>query len=310
MLVSTTASYNTCVGYQAGRRITTAQRNTLMGVQCGEDITTAINNTGVGADCLRELTTGADNTAVGRESLQYCTTGYHNTAVGQESAKTLTTGFENTCIGHDAGKDLTDGHENSFVGQSSANNVTTGHSNVVVGHNAGTNITTGDKNLILGTNSNTSGSNSQREIVLGLSATGKGNITFFVDSYNGVYHGGNTTTWSTTSDRRIKKNIVDNNEGLSLINQIAVKNFEYKTAEEIESAGEVPAHEAVSKTGTQIGVIAQELQEVRSNWVTTRDNGTMSVTGTDDIVWHLVNAVKELSAENEALKARLDAAGL
>ena len=107
-----------------------------------------------------------------------------------------------------------------------------------------------------------------------------------------------------------KKNIVDNNEGLSLINQIAVKNFEYKTAEEIESAGEVPAHEAVSKTGMQIGVIAQELQEVRSNWVTTRDNGTMSVTGTDDIVWHLVNSVKELSAENAALKARLDAAGL
>ena len=153
-------------------------------------------------------------------------------------------------------------------------------------------------------------SNAQQQIVLGVSITAKGDRTFFVGSDNGVYHGGNTTTWSTTSDRRIKKNIVDNNEGLSLINQIAVKNFEYKTAEEIESAGEVPAHEAVSKTGTQIGVIAQELQEVRSSWVTTRDNGTMSVTGTDDIVWHLVNAVQELSAENAALKARLDAAGL
>ena len=96
-----------------------------------------------------------------------------------------------------------------------------------------------------------------------------------------------------------------------MINQIAVKNFEYKTAEEIESDGEVPStDESVDKTR-------------RSNWchrprsrkryvwamVTTRESGTMAVTGTDDIVWHLVNAVQELSAEN-ALKARLDAAGL
>jgi len=30
----------------------------------------------------------------------------------------------------------------------------------------------------------------------------------------------------------------------------------------------------------------------------------------DNLTWYLVNAVKELSAENNALKARLDAAGL
>ena len=46
-----------------------------------------------------------------------------------------------------------------------------------------------------------------------------------------------------------------------LINQIAVQNFEYKTAEEIESAGEVSVTDTVDKTGTQIGVIAQELQK-------------------------------------------------
>ena len=64
------------------------------------------------------------------------------------------------------------------------------------------------------------------------------------------------------------------------------------------------------KTGTQIGVIAQELQGVRSSWVTTRENGTLAVVGTDEILWHLVNSVQELSVENTALKARLDAAGI
>ena len=116
----------------------------------------------------------------------------------------------------------------------------------------------------------------------------------------------------TTSDRRIKKNIVDNNEGLSLINQIAVKNFEYKTAEEIESDGEVPSTDAVSKTrSVQIGVIAQELQEVRTitTLLTTRDNGTMSVTGTDDIVWPCQCRQRTVCRECRT-ETRLDAAGL
>jgi hypothetical protein len=166
------------------------------------------------------------------------------------------------------------------------------------------------KILVLGHDVNVDGAGNTDSIAMGCDTTGKGTRTFWVEPDNGVYHGGNTTTWSTTSDRRIKKNIVDNNEGLSLINQISVKNFEYKTSAEIETDGELPTHEAVKKTGTQIGVIAQELQEVRSSWVTTRENGTLSVTGTDEITWHLVNAVKELSAENAALKARLDAAGI
>ena len=36
----------------------------------------------------------------------------------------------------------------------------------------------------------------------------------------------------------------------------------------------------------------------------------MQTVQTDPIMWALVNAVKELSAENTALKQRLDAAGL
>ena len=76
----------------------------------------------------------------------------------------------------------------------------------------------------------------------------------------------------------------------------------HKTAEEVEAADEVPVTDAVSKTGTQIGVIAQELQEVRSNWVRTRDNGTLAVTGTDEIIWHMVNAIKELSTQVKQLQ--------
>ena len=50
---------------------------------------------------------------------------------------------------------------------------------------------------------------------------------------SGIYNSGNTTAWQTTSDSRIKKNIVDNNTGLDILNQIQVRNFEYRTEEEI-----------------------------------------------------------------------------
>ena len=139
------------------------------------------------------------------------------------------------------------------------------------------------------------------EYVLGYNITGKGGQAVnFIGGSSGGYNEANSSSWSTTSDRRIKKNIVDNNEGLSVINQIAVKNFEYKTVKRL-NLWEVPVTDAVDKTGTQIGVIGQELQEVRSSWVTTRESGTMAVNS--DEIAHLVNGVKELSAENEALKA-------
>ena len=74
----------------------------------------------------------------------------------------------------------------------------------------------------------------------------------------------------TTSDRRIKKNIVDNNEGLSLINQIAVKNFEYKTAEEIESDGEVPSTDALIRRAFKL-VSSLKAARGTSRLVTTRE---------------------------------------
>ena len=48
-----------------------------------------------------------------------------------------------------------------------------------------------------------------------------------------MYQGSNGTAWTATSDRRIKKNIVDNTTGLDVINQIQVRNFEYRTVDEI-----------------------------------------------------------------------------
>ena len=55
-------------------------------------------------------------------------------------------------------------------------------------------------------------------------------------------------------------------------------------------------------TKTQIGAIAQELETVLPNCVNTDPNGLKTV-DTDEMIWHMVNAIKELSAKVTALEA-------
>ena len=72
---------------------------------------------------------------------------------------------------------------------------------------------------------------------------------------------------------------------------------------------ESPQAAVVKKEGLQLGVIAQEIEEYLPEIVKTQSTGVKSV-DPNNLTWYLVNAVKELSAENTALKSRLDAAGL
>ena len=173
----------------------------------------------------------------------------------------------------------------------------------LLGQGAGYNVTTGSFNIAIGCNAILSAVGVNNEIVLGCNLTGKGTRTFFVGSDLGVYHGGNTTTWSTVSDQRIKKNIGDYTVGLEVMRQLRVRNFEYRAPEEITELSE---HSAINKEGLQTGLIAQELQQVLPKAVTEQSTGVLSV-NTDEIFWNMINAIKELDAENQELKAEIAA---
>jgi len=82
-----------------------------------------------------------------------------------------------------------------------------------------------------------------------------------------------------------------------------VRNFEYRTAEEVT---ELPAHTVIEKTGVQLGVIAQELQEVCSDCVKEESTGVMSV-NSDNLTWHMINAIKDLKALVDAQAAEITA---
>ena len=192
--------------------------------------TTAVSNTAVGVNALAVNTTAGANTAVGADALDECTTGGENTACGANAGGATTTGTQNVYVGERAG-------------------------NYVTGH------TSGNYGTYLGMVARPSLQGANFEVVIGRAGIGKGDNTGFLAPTSGVYQGNNSSSWSTTSDRRIKKNIEDNNIGLDAIKEIQVKNFEYRTEDEITDF-ENPASAVVKQEGVQLGVIAQEIETI------------------------------------------------
>jgi transcriptional regulator NrdR family protein len=139
------------------------------------------------------------------------------------------------------------------------------------------------------------------EQVFGRGGTGKGSGTWFASSSpNGIYNQANTTTWNTISDRRIKKNIVDNNVGLNKIAQIQVRDFEYRDFDEVTDF-ENPKAVHVDKPGVQIGVIAQEIEDIFPEMIITQSTGVKTF-NSEKLVFYLINAVKELKTRIEVLE--------
>lgn len=264
---------------------------------CGTDVfafvTSGARNTAVGWRAAFKLTSGSDNIAVGYTSGYELSTGNENTAVGNGTILANISGSGNTAVGFRALYSNTADQQTAVGSQSLY--FATGASNVAVGYAAGDTITTGTENTYVGHNADASGNNVSKEHVFGQGLTGKGSNTAFIGGTNGAYNAKNVTTWETTSDARIKKNIADNFDGLDRIKAIRVRNFEYRKPEEIT---ELPASAAIDKAGVQLGVIAQEMLP---ECVTENSTGVKSV-NTDALIWYLVNAVKELSAQVDALK--------
>jgi len=111
---------------------------------------------------------------------------------------------------------------------------------------------------------------------------------------------GSTTSFNTTSDHRLKQNVVPMTGGLARVQALKPVTYKWK----VDGAdGE--------------GFIAHELQEVCSHAVTGEkdavdENGdpVYQQVDTSFLVATLTAAIQELKVENDALKARLDAAGL
>ena len=278
---------------RVGLGVGTGTDNVVCGTDAAPFSTTGARNASVGWRSAFNLTTGTDNVAVGYIAAYNATTGSSNTSVGEGANQANISGSGCTAIGSRALYLNTAGQQTAVGAQALYN--ATGADNVAVGYTAGDTITTGTNNSYFGHNADASANNVTKEHVFGQGLVGKGSNTAFIGGTSGAYNAKNVTTWETTSDARIKKNIVDNFDGLARIKAIRVRSFEYRKPEEIT---DLPASAAIDKAGVQLGVIAQEMLP---ECVTENSTGVKSV-NTDALIWYLVNAVKELSAEVNQLK--------
>jgi trimeric autotransporter adhesin len=140
LLKTTTAAYNTAVGYLAMQNAT-ASSNTAVGYQAMPSNTTGVWNTVLGQNASLNVSTGSYNTGLGGQTLGSAS-GSHNVAIGMNTMVSNSTGQNNVAIG-----------------ASALNNNTTGNNNMAIGYLAGTSNVSLNNITAIGSNASATQSN-------------------------------------------------------------------------------------------------------------------------------------------------------
>ena len=231
---------------------------------------------------------------MGYAALDANTVASQNTAVGLSALTTNTTGIYNDAFGWQALYVCTTGSLNAGIGNESLSSLTTGANNVALGQAAGTSITTGSGNICIGFRR----SNNTYDPVFNPST----HNNRVVIGHNAVTNAYVKVAWTVTSDARDKMNFAPVPHGLDFVNQLQPTAYQFRRDRDTEIA-EGPVH---------YGFKAQDILALEGDnpvLIDTEDEDHLKYRG-EHLVPILVKAVQELSAENEALKARLDAAGI
>lgn len=101
--------------------------------------------------------------------------------------------------------------------------------------------------------------------------------------------------FSVSSDMRLKRGIEPLKGALQRLSRLRGVNFEWRKPEEQGNL-----------TGTQMGLVAQEVEEVLPEWVETDRNGykILTIRGFETLA---VEAFKDLKAQNDELRGRIEA---
>ena len=216
---NTTAAYSTVVGYQAGY---TGNGNyqTILGANAGFTGTTAQSNTLIGYGAGYSLTTGNHNTFVGARS-----------SSGNFCGQSITTGSMNTILG-------------GYTGNQGGLSIITASNYIVLSDGAGTpymHFTDSGRATIGNPNEGSGGYSG----ILTLRYLGGGSeygIQFLPDGDNAhacsffnsagtaignITLGTSGTTYNTSSDYRLKENVVDLTGAADRVQQLAPKRFNF-----------------------------------------------------------------------------------
>jgi hypothetical protein len=259
LLSNTTGFSNTVIGSNALLSNTTGTQNTAIGRWALELNTTGDSNTAIGHTALTKNTTGIQNISIGIVSLFNNTTGNTNVSIGVSALTSNTTGSMNTAVGASALQGNTTGDSNTGIGRSSLFSNTTGTDNIAIGNGAGGFIANGSTNTItsasvfLGSNTRALNNNETNQIVIGQSAIGGGSNTVTLGNNSITTLRCQTTSITSLSDSRDKKEILPISEGIEFVNKLKPITFKWDTRDG-------------AKTDIKAaGFIAQDLLEVQES---------------------------------------------
>ncbi len=332
----TEAGRNTAVGYATLTTDTLGSRSTAIGYGAlsTQNFASATNsnNTAIGHVAGSTVTTGTKNTLIGSEVGDGLTTGSRNTALGYRSLSgAVDDGQYNTCVGADAGLVLT-GDQNTFVGSydpstgGSGAEITSGSKNTILGafngNQDGLDIRTSSNRVVISDGDGDIRIYSEADGTTYFNCVNQSTDDSFYIESNGVLNilrasgssrsligfknGGSTvgtitcttsnTAYNTSSDYRLKENVVDMTGAIDRVKQLSPKRFNF----------------IIDADKTVDGFIAHEAQAIIPEAITGEkdavdDNGDAIMQGIDQskIVPLLTGALKEAIAKIEALETRV-----
>jgi hypothetical protein len=186
-----------------------------------------------------------------------------------------------------------------------------------VGANASVNNTTGSQNTIVGVAAKAINANDSYANVFGYNVEGAAFYTTVGrESYDSRLASGGTS-WAAVSDQRYKKDIADSTAGLSFINALQPRTFNYKTLGELPEtfrAYKADSTEVYKSSQTQHGFIAQEIKaaidaddSIKDGFKLwdDREDGSQEVAEAA-LIPVLVKAIQEQTALITALTARIE----
>lgn len=286
--------------------------NILIGVNAGAgfSVCSPVNSIFIGRDAGRYVSTGSGNIAVGLETLYSVGAGLQNVAVGHQAlslnsiSQTTAVGYEagingtgsystyigylagaaagsyNTALGAEAGK-ASGTTNNVFIGYQSGRDIS-GSGNVTIGYRAGYNQTSLSNKLIIdndGSGALIYGDFSANKVAI---ATSTGSYTLSVGG------GVQASAYYYWSDRNMKKDIKPLNDSLHRVLQLQGVSYKWKDNPE--------------ETGTQIGLIAQDVAKVFPEVVSQGEPKSIQY---GNLVAPLVEAIKEQQRQIDNLEARI-----
>ena len=287
-----TGNYNSLFGNLSGSNQTSATENVFLGSGTGYYLQTGSSNTAVGYNALYcygasgggPLPGGSGNIAIGKWAMFNPYSGDYNVAMGFSAYSLPHSGSQNVCIGYytDAGFGYDPSYATAIGSRASAN----ANNSTAIGYQAYANVA---NTLILGSINGQNGATSNVNVGIGTINPG-GQFELSLDQ--GRKPG--TSTWTITSDERLKNIEGAYPKGLKEILQLQPIAYHYKNEGERKFSEEV-------LNALNVGFGAQEVRKIFPEAVGVDKDGYLNF-NIHSILVAYVNAIKEQQKMIDSLK--------